>query len=276
MNNCKRTDYSGLEKIAKQIRRDIIAMITEAKSGHPGGSLSMTDILAVLYFKQMRHNPKNPQWEERDRFILSKGHACSALYACLARAGYFPPEELLTFRKLHTRLQGHPALDKGLPGIENTSGALGQGLSFACGIALSGRLDKKNYRVYCMLGDGELDEGQVWEAVLTASHYKLDNLCAIVDYNGFQLDGKLDEIKNMAPLTAKWQSFGWQTIEIDGHNYNEIDNAFEQAKKIRGFPTAIIAHTIKGKGVSFIEGDNQWHGKAPTKEQAEKATQELL
>ncbi len=276
MNNCKRTDYSSLEKTAKQIRRDIIAMITEAKSGHPGGSLSMTDILAVLYFKQMRHNPANPRWEERDRFILSKGHACSALYACLARAGYFPPEELLTFRKLNSRLQGHPTLDKGLPGVENTGGALGQGLSFACGIALSGRLDKKDYRVYCLLGDGELDEGQVWEAVMTARHYKLDNLCVIVDCNSFQLDGKLSEIKNILPLVTKWQSFGWQTVEINGHNYEEINNAFEQARKNKGYPTVIIARTTKGKGVSFMEGENQWHGKAPTKEQAEKATQELL
>jgi len=271
MNN-----YLNLEKIAQQIRRDIIAMITEAKSGHPGGSLSTVDILTVLYFKQMRHNPKNPQWEERDRFILSKGHACSAWYSCLARAGYFPVEELLTFRKLNTRLQGHPALDKGLPGIENTSGSLGQGLSIACGIALGARLDKKDYYVYCMLGDGELDQGQVWEAVMTASHYHLDNLCVIVDYNGFQLDGKLEQIKNIAPLVAKWQAFGWKAIEIDGHSYEEIDNAFSEAKKIKGFPTVIIAKTIKGKGVSFMEGDNQWHGKAPTKEQAEKAIQELL
>lgn len=282
MNNYKRggeylrSDYRNLGKIAQQIRRDIITMITEAKSGHPGGSLSIVDILTVLYFKQMRHNPKNPQWEERDRFILSKGHACSAWYACLARAGYFSTEELLSFRKLGTRLQGHPALDQGLPGVENTSGSLGQGLSIASGIALAGRLDKKDYRVYCLLGDGELDAGQAWEAVMTASHYKLDNLCAIVDYNGFQLDGKLSEIKNLIPLVAKWQSFGWQTIEIDGHNYEEIDNAFEQAKRIKGCPTVIIAKTIKGKGVSFMEGDNQWHGKAPTKEQAEKALQELL
>jgi len=260
---------------AKQIRRDLITMITQAGSGHPGGSLSMVDILVVLYFNQMRHNPENPQWEDRDRFILSKGHACSAWYSCLARAGYFPVEELSTFRKFPTRLQGHPALDKALPGLENTSGALGQGLSIACGIALAGKLDKKDYRVYCMMGDGELDEGQIWEAALTASHYKLDNLCGIVDYNGFQLDGKLSEIKNIAPLVAKWQSFGWQVVEIDGHNYQGIDNAFEQAKKIKGSPTVIIAHTIKGKGVSFMEGDNQWHGKAPTKEQAEKAIQEL-
>lgn len=276
MNSKQNNNYAQLKEIAKQIRRDIITMITEAKSGHPGGSLSMTDILTVLYFQQMRYNPKNPQWEERDRFILSKGHGCSALYACLARAGYFPPEELLTFRKLNTRLQGHPALDKGLPGIENTSGSLGQGLSIACGIALAGRLDKKNYRVYCLLGDGELNEGQVWEAILTVAHYKLDNLCAIVDYNGFQLDGRVEQIKNIIPLVNKWQAFGWKTIEIDGHNYAEIDNAFEEAKKIKGSPAVIIARTTKGKGVSFMEGDNQWHGKAPTREQAEKAIQELL
>jgi len=276
MDNYKSNEYLRLKDTAQQIRRDVITIITEARSGHPGGSLSMVDILTVLYFKQMRHNPKNPQWEERDRFILSKGHGCSAWYSCLARAGYFPPDELLTFRKLGTRLQGHPALDKGLPGIENTSGSLGQGLSIACGIALAGRLDKKDYRVYCMLGDGELDEGQVWEAVLTASHYKLDNLCAIVDNNGFQLDGKLEEIKNITPLVAKWRAFGWKTIEIDGHNYKEIDDAFEEARKIKDYPTVIIARTIKGKGVSFMEGDNQWHGKAPTKEQAEKAIRELL
>ncbi len=271
--------FQDLEILAKQIRRDIITMISNAGSGHPGGSLSMVDILVVLYFKQMRHNPKNPQWAERDRFILSKGHACSAWYSCLARAGYFPVEELLTFRKLPTRLQGHPALDKKLPGLENTSGSLGQGLSIACGIALAGKIDKKDYRVYCMMGDGELDEGQIWEAALTASHYGVDNLCGIVDYNGFQLDGKLESIKNMEPIAAKWQSFGWRTIVIDGHNYEEINNAFEEAKKVSakggGCPTVIIARTIKGKGVSFMEGDNQWHGKAPTKEQAEKAIREL-
>ncbi len=276
INSKQNNNYAQLKEIAKQIRRDIITMITEAKSGHPGGSLSMTDILTVLYFQQMRYNPKNPQWGERDRFILSKGHGCSALYACLARAGYFSPEELLTFRKLNTRLQGHPTLDKGLPGLENTSGSLGQGLSIACGIALAGRLDKKNYRVYCLLGDGELNEGQVWEAILTVAHYKLDNLCAIVDYNGFQLDGRVEQIKNIIPLVNKWQAFGWKTIEIDGHNYAEIDNAFEEAKKIKGSPAVIIARTTKGKGVSFMEGDNQWHGKAPTREQAEKAIQELL
>lgn len=276
MKSKQNNNYAQLKEIAKQIRRDIITMITEAKSGHPGGSLSMTDILTVLYFNQMRYNPKNPQWGERDRFILSKGHGCSALYACLSRAGYFPPEELLTFRKLNTRLQGHPTLDKGLPGLENTSGSLGQGLSVACGIALAGRLDKKDYRVYCLLGDGELNEGQVWEAILTVAHYKLDNLCAIVDYNGFQLDGRVEQIKNIIPLVNKWQAFGWKTIEIDGHNYAEINNAFEEAKKIKGSPTVIIARTTKGKGVSFMEGDNQWHGKAPTREQAEKAIQELL
>lgn len=276
MNSKQNNNYAQLKEIAKQIRRDIITMITEAKSGHPGGSLSMTDILTVLYFKQMRYNPKNPQWGERDRFILSKGHGCSALYSCLARAGYFSPEELLTFRKLNTRLQGHPTLDKGLPGLENTSGSLGQGLSIACGIALAGRLDKKNYRVYCLLGDGELNEGQVWEAILTVAHYKLDNLCAIVDYNGFQLDGRVEQIKNIIPLVNKWQAFGWKTIEIDGHNYAEINNAFEEAKKIKGSPAVIIARTTKGKGVSFMEGDNQWHGKAPTREQAEKAIRELL
>lgn len=270
MNN-----YEQLKEIAREIRRDVITIIAEAKSGHPGGSLSIADLLVILYFKVMRHNPKNPQWEERDRFILSKGHACSAWYACLARAGYFPPEELLTFRKLHSRLQGHPALDKGLPGIENTSGSLGQGLSLATGLALGGRLDRKDYRVYCLMGDGELDEGQIWEATMTASHYKLDNLCGIVDYNGFQLDGTLEAIKNLKPLVAKWQAFGWKTLEIDGHNLKEIDDAFEEAKKTKNCPTVIIARTIKGKGVSFMEGDNQWHGKAPTKEQAQKAIQEL-
>lgn len=273
MNTVDEKDIKLLKDKAKQIRRLIIKMLAQAGSGHPGGSLSAADIITCLYFKVMRYNPKEPNWPERDRFHMSKGHCCPALYAALSEAGYFPLEHLWTLRKLGSLLQGHP--DRRTPGVEVASGSLGQGLSVALGMALSGRIDKKNYRVYCLMGDGEIQEGNIWEAAMACAHYKCDSLCAILDYNGFQIDGCIKEIMNLEPLVDKWRSFGWHTIEIDGHNIKEILNALEEAKTIKGKPSIIIAHTIKGKGVSFMENVLDFHGRAPTKEEAEKALKEL-
>lgn len=273
MKAIEEKDIKLLEDKAKQIRRLIIKMIARAGSGHPGGSLSAADIITCLYFKAMRYNPKEPNWPDRDRFHMSKGHCCPALYAALAEAGYFPPEHLWTLRKLGSLLQGHP--DRRTPGVEVASGSLGQGLSVALGMALSGRIDKKNYRVYCLMGDGEIQEGNIWEAAMACAHYKCDSLCAVLDYNGFQIDGCIKEIMNLEPLVDKWRSFGWHTIEIDGHNIKEILNALEEAKSMKGKPSIIIAHTIKGKGVSFMENVLDFHGRAPTKEEAEKALEEL-
>ncbi len=262
-----------LEGKARQIRRLIIKMLSLAGSGHPGGSLSSTDIVSCLYFSVMRHNPKNPQWPQRDRFHLSKGHCCPLWYAALAESGYFPEEELWTLRNLGSNLQGHP--DWRTPGVEVASGSLGQGLSVAIGMALAARLDQATFRIYCLLGDGEIQEGQVWEAAMAAAHFRCDNLCAILDYNGYQIDGKVKDIMNVEPLTEKWQAFGWHTINIDGHNIAEILDAFEQAKAIKGKPAIIIAKTIKGKGVSFMENVVDFHGRAPTEEEAKKALEEL-
>ncbi len=263
-----------LQEIAKKLRRHVITMIAAAGSGHPGGSLSAADIITALYFKVLRHDPQNLNWQDRDRFILSKGHAAPILYAALAECGYFPVEELLTLRKLNSRLQGHT--DSTLtPGVEMSAGALGQGLSFGIGIALAGRLDSRNYRVYVLIGDGECDEGQVWEAAMSAAHFKVDNLVAIVDRNRLQLDGFCCDIMNSEPLPDKWRAFGWHVLEIDGHDINQILTALEKAKEIKSMPTAIIAHTIKGKGVSFMEFNIDFHGKAPTPEQTEKALKEL-
>ena len=248
-------------------------MLAKAGSGHPGGSLSLTDIITALYFKQMRHNPKDPQWPERDRFHLSKGHCCPALYAVLAESGYFPMEHLWTLRKLGSILQGHP--DRRTPGVEVASGSLGQGLSVALGMSLAVRIDNRASRVYCAMGDGETQEGNVWEAAMASSHYKSDNLCAIIDYNGFQIDGCTKEIMNLEPMVDKWRSFGWHTIEIDGHNMKEILAAFSEAETIKGKPAIIIAHTVKGKGVSFMENVLEFHGRAPTQEEAEKELKEL-
>ena len=267
------SEIKVLEEKAKHIRRLIIQMLAKAGSGHPGGSLSLTDIITALYFKQMRHNPKDPQWPERDRFHLSKGHCCPALYAVLAESGYFPMEHLWTLRKLGSILQGHP--DRRTPGVEVASGSLGQGLSVALGMSLAVRIDNRASRVYCAMGDGETQEGNVWEAAMASSHYKSDNLCAIIDYNGFQIDGCTKEIMNLEPMVDKWRSFGWHTIEIDGHNMKEILAAFSEAETIKGKPAIIIAHTVKGKGVSFMEGVLEFHGRAPTKEEAEKALKEL-
>jgi transketolase len=263
-----------LKSKANKIRKDIVRMITEAKSGHPGGSLSAVDVVTALYFKVMRHNPKDPRWKDRDRFILSKGHAAPLLYAVLAESGYFEVKELLTLRKLGSRLQGHPDM-KRLPGVEISTGSLGHGLSVGNGMAIAGKLNKKGYRVYVLLGDGECQEGQVWEAAMTASHYKLDNVTAILDYNGLQIDGPVKDVMNINPISNKWRAFGWYVIEINGHDFKEIFYSFERVKKLKGKPGIIIAHTTKGKGVSFMENVVDFHGKAPTKEQTVQALKEL-
>ncbi|MDI6605813.1 MAG: transketolase [Candidatus Omnitrophota bacterium] len=262
-----------LQDKAREVRRSIIRMLAKAGSGHPGGSLSAADLITVLYFKVLRHNPKDPAWPERDRFHMSKGHCCPLWYALLAETGYFPKDKLLTLRQFGSILQGHP--DRRTPGVDVASGSLGQGLSVALGMSLSGRLDKKDYRVYVLLGDGETQEGNIWEAAMACAHYKCDNLCAILDYNGFQIDGRTCEIMELEPVVAKWQAFGWNTIEINGHQMQEILSAYEQAAKFKGKPTVIVAHTIKGKGVSFMENVCDFHGRAPTAQEAEKALKEL-
>lgn len=263
-----------LKERANQIRIDVLEMTTEAGSGHPGGSMSAADIISALYFYRLNHNPKKPEWPDRDRFILSKGHACPALYSALARAGYFDVKILKTLRKLGSCLQGHPERDR-CAGVEASTGPLGQGLSFANGIALAGKLDKKDYKVYVMLGDGEIEEGQVWEAAMTAPHYKLDNIIAIVDSNNLQIDGYVSDVKGVQPIAAKFKAFGWHTIEINGHDMNQIVNALDKASKQKGKPTAIVATTIKSKGVSFMEDKAKWHGQALSKEQLSEALKEL-
>ncbi|SHI98404.1 transketolase [Lutispora thermophila] len=263
-----------LKEKANAIRKDIIEMLAEAKSGHPGGSLSAVEILTYLYFKEMKVDSSNPQWQDRDRFILSKGHGAPVLYSTLAQKGYFPKEELLKLRKTGAMLQGHPDM-KGTPGVDMSTGSLGQGLSAANGMALAGKLDDKNYRVYALLGDGELQEGQVWEAAMTSAHYKLDNLTIFIDNNGLQIDGTNEEVKNVNPIEDKWKVFGWHVITIDGHDLLQIEKAVEEAKNTKGKPTAIIAKTVKGKGVSFMENQVGWHGVAPNEEEKEKALKEL-
>jgi transketolase len=263
-----------LKEMAKKLRRHVITMIATAGSGHPGGSLSAADIITALYFKVLRYDPKNPQWPDRDRFILSKGHAAPILYAALAESGYFPVAELATLRKLDSRLQGH-ADRKFTPGVEMSAGSLGMGLSFAVGVALAARLDSKAYWTYVLLSDGECEEGQTWEAALSAAHFRLDNLTAIVDYNGIQLSGRTCDIMNLDPFTQKWQAFGWHTIDIDGHDFDQILSAYQKAEKIKNKPTVIVARTVKGKGVSFMENNVAFHGKAPTWEEAERALKEL-
>ena len=263
-----------MEAVAKKLRRHIISMTGKAGSGHPGGSLSAVEIVTALYFGLLRHNPKDPQRPDRDRFILSKGHAAPLLYAALAECGYFPVEELSTLRQLDSRLQGHT--DRAVtPGVEMSAGSLGQGLSFAIGVALAGRLNLQEYAVYVLLGDGECDEGQVWEAAMAAAHFKVDNLVAIVDNNGQQIDGWNRDVMNLDPFNKKWQAFGWHVIEVDGHDLAQILDAFNQAKLIKGQPTVIIAHTIKGKGVSFMENNPDFHGKAPAAAETEIALKEL-
>jgi len=263
-----------MEALAKRLRRHIITMIGRVGSGHPGGSLSAVEIVTALYFRVLRHKPSDLQWPDRDRFIMSKGHAAPLLYAVLAESGYFPVDELTTLRQLDSRLQGHT--DRTLtPGVEMSAGSLGQGLSFGIGVALAGRLNSQDYRVYVLLGDGECDEGQVWEAAMAAAHYKLDNLVAIVDNNGQQIDGWNRDVMSLDPFNQKWQAFGWHLIEVDGHNLSQLIDAFEQAKSVKGQPTLILAHTIKGKGVSFMENNPNFHGKAPNTSQLEIALKEL-
>jgi len=262
-----------LEQKARQIRTTIVEIICDACSGHPGGSLSSADLISVLYLAVMRHDPKNPSWPERDRFHMSKGHCCPLWYTVLAECGYFPKEELKKLRKLGSMLQGHP--DRRCPGVDVASGSLGQGLSVALGMSLAGKIDKKDYRVYCLMGDGEIQEGNIWEAAMAAAHYKCDNLCGILDYNGFQIDGKVSEVMSIEPVAAKWQAFGWHTIEIDGHDIRQILDGFEQAKAVKGKPQILIARTTKGKGVSFMENVCSFHGSAPTPEEAKKACTEL-
>ncbi len=268
------TTLSLLQEKATAIRQSIVKMVAEASSGHPGGSLSAADILTVLYFHEMNIDPKNIDNPDRDRFVLSKGHASPVLYASLAEKGYFPKEELMTFRKINSRLQGHPS-KKSLPGVEMSTGSLGQGLSAANGMALAGKIDKKDYRVFVIMGDGEIQEGMIWEAAMAAGHYKLDNLTAFIDYNHLQIDGVIDDIMNPAPIDDKFKAFGWHVIVIDGHDMNQIDDAIQEAKKIKGKPTMIIANTIKGKGVSFMENQVGWHGTAPNEEQLKQALAEL-
>ena len=268
-------EQQGLRALCTQVRRDILNMTYQAGSGHPGGSLSSVELLVGLYFSgEMAVDPECPEWEGRDRFILSKGHVAPVLYSVLARKGFFPVEELWTLRKLDSILQGHPNMGH-TPGLDCSSGSLGQGLSISNGLALAFRMQGKSNRVYCLLGDGELQEGQVWEAVMTAAQHKLDHLCAMVDYNHVQLDGTVEEIKSLGDLVAKWSDFGWNVIEVDGHDIEKVVDAYRQAKVCRGKPTVLIANTVKGKGVSFMENDCNWHGTAPNESQLQQALAEL-
>ncbi|MCK9352326.1 MAG: transketolase [Candidatus Paceibacterota bacterium] len=259
----------SLKEKSRDIRVSVVEMLAEAKSGHTAGSLGMADIFAYLYFHALKHDPKDPAWEERDRLVLSNGHICPVLYSAMAHAGYFPTEELLTLRKFGSRLQGHPHREF-LPMAETSSGPLGEGLSQAVGMALAFRMDKKENRVYCLMGDGELDEGQVWEAAMQAGKEKLAKITALVDRNNIQIDGTTDQVMPLEPLKTKWESFGWHTIEIDGHNLQAIHSAVQEAHEISDKPSVIIARTVSGKGVPEIEGSYRWHGKAPDKEEAER------
>ncbi len=269
----KQPDIAELQKKAVDIRKDILKMLMMAGSGHTGGSLSAVEILVALYYHKLKNDPSNPKWKERDRFLLSKGHACPALYAVLADRGYFPKDLLWTLRKLGSPLQGHPQM--GLAGIEISSGSLGQGLSIADGIALALRMDGISSRVYCLMGDGETNEGQIWEAAMTASHYKLDNVCGIIDCNKLQIDGFCCEVKDPGTYKHKWQDFGWNAVEVNGHDIKDLIEAFDRAERVKDKPTVIIAHTVKGKGVSFVENKAEWHGIAPKKEEYERAIMEL-
>lgn len=269
-----RPNLQQLQRQAVELRKSILRMIANAGSGHPGGSLSMVELLIGLYGYKLRHDPKRPDWPQRDLFLLSKGHGCPALYAVLAFQGYFPMEELMTLRRFPTRLQGHP--EKGSPpGVEIAAGSLGQGLSIANGMALADRLDGRRRRIFCLLGDGEVQEGQVWEAAMTAAHHHLDAVCAIVDANQLQQNGPVKEIQGIEPLADKWRAFGWHVFEIDGHNLEEVLTAYDEAERVTGQPQVIVARTVKGKGVSFMELNTGWHGVAPKPEELEKALKEL-
>ena len=267
-------EFERLKEISKNVRMDIIEEVYSAQSGHPGGALSCADILTVLYFNQMNINPNRKDDENRDRFVLSKGHASPALYAVLAERGYFSKDELKNFRKYGDMLQGHPDM-KHIPGVDMTAGSLGQGLSVANVMALASKMDRKGFRVYCLVGDGEIEEGQIWEAAMASAHYKLDNLCLIVDNNNLQIDGKVSDVMSVYPLKEKFEAFGFEVYEVDGHNIDELIMTFQKASTIKGKPTAIIAKTIKGKGVSFMENQAGWHGKAPNEEEYKKAIEEL-
>lgn len=270
-NNTTQYSVEELKNITKKVRTHIIYMLSEAGSGHPGGSLSATDLMVGLFFCKMNHDHLRPGWEDRDRFVLSKGHAAPVLYATLAESGYFDVKELGGLRKFGSILQGHPDM-KRVPGVDISSGSLGQGLSVATGMALSARIDGKSFRVYAMLGDGEIQEGQIWEAAMAAGHYKVDNLCAILDNNGYQIDGAIEDVMSPNPIPDKWKAFGWNVIEIDGHNMDAILKAYDEAKTVKGKPSIIIAKTVKGKGVSFMEEEPAaWHGVIPSKEQASEA-----
>ena len=268
-----KSDIPSLQQKALQFRREILETLNLAGSGHPGGSLSAVEIFISLYFYKLKHDPKNPKWNERDRVIISKGHVSPVVYVTLANAGYFPKEELKTFRKFGSRLQGHVHFK--VPGVEFNTGSLGHGLSVANGIALGAKMLRQDFKTYCILGDGEIQEGSIWEAALSSSHHKLNNVCAIVDYNKVQENGPVNQIKNLEPLAAKWKNFGWHTLEVDGHDFNALIQALDESDEILEKPTVIIAHTVKGKGISFMEGKAAWHGKAPNKEQLEMALSEL-
>jgi transketolase len=263
-----------LEAKANLLRRHVLRMTYVAGSGHPGGSLSSADIVTALFFNFMRHRPEDPQWPDRDRFVLSKGHCAPVLYAALAESGYFPVEELVTLRKLSCRLQGHPCRTK-TPGIEMSTGSLGQGLSISNGMSLAGRLDKKDYHVYCLCGDGEMQEGQIWEAAMLAAHYKIDNVTCIVDRNGLQIDGPTERVMSLEPLAEKWKSFGWNVIQTDGNDMRRVLGALADAKAHKGGPSVIIAKTVKGKGVSFMENNVAFHGKSPNRDETERALKDL-
>lgn len=266
---------TDLKSLARDMRVDIIRMIEAAGNGHPGGSLSVIDILTVLYWKFLKHDPKNPDWAERDRFILSKGHACPALYAVMSKRGYFPHDVLLTLRKLGSPLQGHPDRMR-LPGIEFSTGSLGQGLSVAVGMALAAKMDKKDWKTYVVLGDGEMQEGQNWEAFMSAPKWKLDNLIMILDHNNGQIDGPVEQVMSIEPVADKLRAFNWNVQLVDGHDLDAVEKALRNAQALGGKPHAIIAKTIKGKGVSFMENNIAWHGNAPKKEDADKAVKEIL
>ncbi len=274
MGNLTQERVHQLSSIAKKIRIDILEMITKASSGHTGGSLSIADLITLLYFEEMNIDPENPQKSDRDRLVLSKGHAAPAIYAALAEKGYFAKEELFYLRQANHMLQGHPDM-KHTPGVDMTTGSLGQGISAACGMALSAKMDNADWYVYTVLGDGELEEGQVWEAAMSAAAFGLDNVCAILDYNKIQLDGPVNEVLSIGDVRAKWEAFGWNAIEINGHDIAAIDAAFESAMRFKGKPSIIIAHTIKGKGVSFMENTAKFHGLAPTDEELAQALEEL-
>ncbi len=263
-----------LKEIARRLRIDVLKMLNKAGSGHSGGSLSAIDIITALYFHKLRHKPADPEWADRDKFVLSKGHGAPALYATLARAGYFDPQHLMTLRQYGSMLQGHP-FSPTTPGVEVSTGSLGQGLSMANGIALAARLDHKDIKIYVLLGDGELQEGQVWEAAMSAAHYKLENVCAIVDNNGLQIDGWVKDIMSIEPLADKWRAFGWEVQEIDGHDFEQIITALDKADKVKAKPSLIIARTVKGKGVSFMENQAKYHGIAPTDKELAQALVEL-